>query len=165
MSLTPEQIERTRYYRQLFELGEDKAARYAVVEAASQELGIQPRSVRLRWHTLGMSKKWDFMKPIVRKAVAKYPYMADRELAKRYNVVFSSFSCTRRRLRIPTCLDRRRAALKDEVALFVRDFPELSATEVRACIKADGDFPWHYSVRYIAELMDEVEVNDECAAS
>ena len=163
MSLTPEQIERTRYYRQLFELGEDKSSRDAVVEAASQELGIKPRSVRLRWYTLGMTKKWDFMKPVVREAIAKYPFMADRELAKRYNVVFSSFSATRRRLGIPSCIERRRAALRAEVAIFVRDFPELSAAEVRACIKADGDYPWHYSPRCIAELMSEVE--NERAAS
>jgi hypothetical protein len=61
------------------------------------------------------------------------------------------------------CLVRRRAALRAEVSIYVREFPELTAAEVRDSIKADGEHPWPYSVRYISELMNEVY--DERAAS
>ena len=140
MSLTPEQLERTRYYRKLFELGADKAERDAIVQAAADDLGIKPRSVMCRWHDLGMCRQWNFMKPIVREAVARYPF-----------------------LRLKSCMHRRRAALRAEVAIYVRDFPDLTPAEVQASIKADGEHPWPYSVRTIAQLINEVR--DERAAS
>ncbi len=163
MSLTPEQLERTRYYRKLFELGADKAERDAIVQAAADDLGIKPRSVMCRWHDLGMCRQWNFMKPIVREAVARYPFHSDRTLALWFNVNFSSFSSTRRLLRLKSCMHRRRAALRAEVAIYVRDFPDLTPAEVQASIKADGEHPWPYSVRTIAQLINEVR--DERAAS
>ena len=163
MSLTPHQLERTRHYRKLFELGLNKVERDAIVVEAAEELGITPESVRHRWHRLGMCKRWAFMEPVVLKAVAKYPFDADRTLAAKFNVNFSSFGNARVRLGIPPSTMRRRAALRKEVAIYVRDFPELTAAEVRDSIKADGDHPWPFSVHCISELMSEVF--DERAAS
>jgi len=161
--LTPKQIARTRHYRKLFELALTKSERDAIVETGAEEMGIAPDSLRNRWHHLGMCKRWAFMQPIVRKAVAKYPFTADRVLARRYNVNCSSFQVTRTRLGIPCSLVRRRAALRGEVAIYVRDYADLTAEEVRASIKADGEYPWPFSVRYIEELMHEV-VNERAAS-
>tara|TARA_R100000278_G_scaffold39614_1_gene34870 strand:- start:396 stop:893 length:498 start_codon:yes stop_codon:yes gene_type:complete len=161
--LTPEELERTTYYRKRFELGLNKTERDAIVAEAAKEMGITPDSVRHRWHRLGMCKKWSFMEPVVLKAVAKYPFDADRTLAAKYNVNFSSFGHARIRLGIPPSTMRRRAALRKEVAIYVRDYPELTAAEVRDSIKADGDHPWRFSVHCISELMSEVY--DERAAS
>jgi hypothetical protein len=161
--LNAQQLERTAYHRKRFELGLTKAERDAIVVEAAEELGITPESVRHRWHRLGMCKRWAFMEPIVRKAIERYPFDADRVLARKFNVNFSSFNSTRARLRIPSCLVRRRAAMRAEVSIYVREFPELTAAEVRDSIKADGEHPWPYSVRYISELMNEVF--DERAAS
>lgn len=163
MSLTLEQIERTRYYRKLFELGAHKAERDAIVQAAADDLGIKPRSVMCRWHMLGMCRQWNFMRPVVREAVERYPFASDRQLSLWFNVNASSFSKTRISMRIPSCVVRRRAALRAEVAIYVRDFPDLTPTEVQASIKADGEHPWPYSVRTIAQLINEVR--DERAAS
>jgi hypothetical protein len=163
MSLTPEQLERTRYHRMRFELGPNKAERDAIVVEASEDMGITTRSVRERWHRLGMCKRWAWMEPVVRKAVARYPFEADRGLAAKYNVNAASFTQARQRLGIPSSVQRRRAALRAEVAIYVRQFPELTAAEVRDSIKADGEHPWQFSVRRISELMNEVY--DERAAS
>ena len=163
MSLTPHQLERTRHYRKRFELGLNKVERDAIVVEAAEELGITPESVRHRWHRLGMCKRWAWMEPVVRKAVARYPFEADRSLAAKFNVNFSSFTNARQRLGIPSSVQRRRAALREEVAIYVRDFPELTAAEVRDSIKADGDHPWQFSIYRISELMSEVE--NERAAS
>ena len=163
MSLTPHQMERTTYYRKRFELGLTKAERDAIVIEAAEEMKVTPETIRHRWHRLGMCKRWAFMEPVVRKAVDRYPFDADRTLARKFNVNFSSFTSARLRLGIPSSTMRRRAALRKEVAIYMRDYPELTAAEVRSSIKADGDHPWPFSVHCISELMSEVF--DERAAS
>ena len=161
--LTPEQIEQTRKWRKRFELAETPEQRQAVREAASADLGITVKSVTDRWHRLGMCREWNFMKPVVREAVERYPFASDRQLSLWFNVNFSSFSATRIRLRIPSCLVRRRAALRAEVAVYVRDYPDLSPEQVRDSIKADGELPWRFSRKTVAQLMKELR--DERAAS
>tara|TARA_R110002126_G_scaffold244504_2_gene387799 strand:- start:466 stop:963 length:498 start_codon:yes stop_codon:yes gene_type:complete len=159
-SLTPEEIEQTTRYRKLFEVGVTKAERDAVLEQGSAEMGIRPRSLVARWHRLGMCREWNVIRPVVLRAVKAYPYTSDRKLALLYGVNFSSFASARQALLIPSCLHRRRSALRAEVAVYVRDYPDLSAAQVRSSIRADGELPWRFSVRAIAQLMQEVEEDE-----
>jgi hypothetical protein len=156
MTLKRSEIETTRQFRRLFEMAATKSERDAIVNRGAAELGIKPRSLRTRWHKLGMSYRWNFMGAIVQRAIAAHPFETDRALARRYGQHYSSFSCARRRLGIPSGFDRRKAALRDEIAIYAREYPELRADEIRASIVADGEITWPFSVRHVARVLRDL---------
>jgi hypothetical protein len=157
MRISTEDRRRTEYWRELFEIAEHKAARDDVVHRAALDLGITSASVRHRWHRLGLCHRIGLLDDVIRRAVIRYPYKSDRELAKIYRSNFSSWGCARRRLKIPPATERRRAALRAEIAAYIEDFPGLGASDIHAAIIADGDLPWRFARQTVSKVMRELK--------
>ena len=125
MSLTTEELARTAVWRDSYFATTDKEARKVILKDAAAAFGIRPGAVYKRWSDNG----------------------------RREGVKADSVRWFRRKLGIPPGCRQRRAVLGREVAIYVQNWPDMTAGEVYRSIVADDEIPFDFNRWSVREIM------------
>ena len=163
MTLRASAMSETQRWRDRYDSAETAAARRSILRDAGAALGIRPQRVSHRWRRYGMvPRAASGVRPggSVTLQVAGYcerwPYLSDREIARRVEMPWASIGWARRRLGIPSARVRRRKVLRAEVAAYAAEWPDMWPTQVFFAIVADDEIPFRIARQTVRRLWYDV---------
>ena len=164
--ITEQALEATHTWRSIYDSACCAQQKVVVANRAALALGISRRSLMCRWSRLGLTQRPGYVLDIVQAEIAADLFTSDLAIAKKHKLHERVVCRSRARLGIPTALERRRAALRKEVAEYLELYPDITGTDLHAGIVADG---WGCAIsrEHVRAVMKSIkqEAHDERTAS
>ena len=144
------------------------AARVAVLRGevticqAAARAGLSARTLRVRWRRLGMPREPRTVGAAVREIVDRSPGATDEQIAGElrlkghHGATRVSVMRARREAGIASSFARREDAEREEVSVYIRDYPWMTPADIRGAMLADG-WRWQLDLRRIAEHVEYYE--------